>query len=281
MDQKDSDKCLCGYNKFEVILTGKYNRFGLENYWFQIRKCKNCKLARTFPLPQGRAAYSSKYLYPNEGSVSIEKKLKERFAINRWSESILKPLLKYVDKGTLLDIGCYECKLLHHARCKGFNAKGVEIEKNAAEFGKKMGFDIFNGTLFEAKYKSDSFDAIIASHVLEHVYDLSEFIVEAYRILKKSRYLYIVAPRYEGFLVKIMRDHWAGWYINQHYWHFSKEVLETIINKGNRFELVYSAFKDSSESSSVGIKGICKEIVKRTAYFLNDGDAMRLIFKKV
>jgi SAM-dependent methyltransferase len=77
---------------------------------------------------------------------------------------------------------------LEYASKKGWKSSGVEIVKEAAESTKdKIGTEnVFTGKLKEAKFCSNSFDAITLWDVLAIVDDPYDELKECYRLLKKG-----------------------------------------------------------------------------------------------
>lgn len=89
---------------------------------------------------------------------------------------------------SILDVGCGIGYFLELASQKGWQVSGVEIANRAVENAMaKVGTqNIFRGTLKEAKYPDDSFDAITLWDVLFHVQDPYEELRECRRVLKRK-----------------------------------------------------------------------------------------------
>ena len=88
---------------------------------------------------------------------------------------------------SILDVGCGFGYFLELASQRGWRVSGVEIVNRAVENAvAKVGTqNIFHGTLKEAKYPDDSFDAITLWDLLVHVQDPYEELRECFRVLKK------------------------------------------------------------------------------------------------
>jgi len=89
---------------------------------------------------------------------------------------------------SLLDVGCGFGYFLELASQKGWQVSGVEIASRAVENAMaKIGTqNIFRGTLKEAKYPDDAFDAITLWDLLFHVPNPYEELRECHRVLKRK-----------------------------------------------------------------------------------------------
>jgi 2-polyprenyl-3-methyl-5-hydroxy-6-metoxy-1,4-benzoquinol methylase len=102
----------------------------------------------------------------------------------------------------LLDIGCATGVFLDMGRKKGLIARGVEISRELAEYARReFGLEVEND-IFKASYPSDSFDVVTLLDVIEHIpiSDLSNTMVEIYRILRPGGVLVIRTPGEDAFL---------------------------------------------------------------------------------
>lgn len=99
----------------------------------------------------------------------------------------------------ILDIGSGEAffKFFFDAMCtKKLDWYGVEVWKERAEFCRHVGYTIAEKTLEtgQLSYASETFDVILASHVLEHLPNPKAIIAEMGRVLKKGGILLIGTP---------------------------------------------------------------------------------------
>lgn len=73
-------------------------------------------------------------------------------------------------KGKLLDVACGNGVFLAKMRDLGWEVTGVEPDEQAVKVAREYyGLDVYKGTLEEVGFQDNTFDAIILSHVIEHV----------------------------------------------------------------------------------------------------------------
>src|SRR4051812_28281756 len=107
-------------------------------------------------------------------------------------------------KGRLLDIGAGRGELLLSATRAGWNAVGIEPSSTFAEYAENYsGAEIRRETLEHCSFTAASFDVVILSGVLEHLYNPSETIGEISRILRKGGILFLDVPNEEGLYFKL------------------------------------------------------------------------------
>lgn len=98
------------------------------------------------------------------------------------------------DNYRMLEIGCANGNFLAN---DPKNIIGVDINMNLLKVAREHDFnvlctDVENGLTF----KDESFDAIYAAHIIEHLKDPIYFLTECYRILKPTGLLLIVTPNF-------------------------------------------------------------------------------------
>jgi SAM-dependent methyltransferase len=101
--------------------------------------------------------------------------------------------------GKLLDIGAGRGELLRAARAAGWDVTGIEPSETFAEFAAaRSGAVIFSEPLEQCDLPSGSFDCVILSAVLEHLYNPNETIKEIARILRPGGAVFVDVPNEQG-----------------------------------------------------------------------------------
>ncbi|MBM4128150.1 MAG: class I SAM-dependent methyltransferase, partial [Nitrospira sp.] len=96
--------------------------------------------------------------------------------------------------GKLLEIGCGNGDRLALFRDLGWTVTGVEPDAGAAKLASARGLDVLSGELSSLEFPAGSFDAILMSHVIEHVPDPQETIRECLRLLRPQGMLIMLTP---------------------------------------------------------------------------------------
>lgn len=103
-------------------------------------------------------------------------------------------------KGKVLDIGCGMGEFLEVSLEKGWEAVGIDVSGWACRFLAERGFqNILQGTLEDAHFDDEEFDAVYLSHVLEHIPEPGPFLHEIRRVLKPGGLVLIEVPNEENF----------------------------------------------------------------------------------
>jgi SAM-dependent methyltransferase len=130
--------------------------------------------------------------------------------------------------GRVLDVGCATGALLEMLQNRGWTATGVELSGPQAAYCRSRGLDVHSGRLEECSFPAGSFDAILASHLIEHLNDPGNFVREAGRILKPGGRLYISTPNISGLQARLFRGRWRS-AIFDHLYLFSVRTLRLLL----------------------------------------------------
>ena len=96
--------------------------------------------------------------------------------------------------GKLLDVGCGDGEALEILSDLGWQACGVEVDPQAVDAARKRNLDVRQGTLLDAAFPEETFDALSSSHVIEHVHDPLAFLTESRRVLRTGGTLVAITP---------------------------------------------------------------------------------------
>ena len=121
------------------------------------------------------------------------------------------PLIAYLpleSRGTFLDLGCGNGDLVRAMHDYGWDAVGVDLDPAAVQFARKRGLDVRLGSLADQGYPSDTFDAIILSHSIEHVSDPILILKECHRILKTGGRLILATPHVDSWFHRKFGQNW-------------------------------------------------------------------------
>jgi 2-polyprenyl-3-methyl-5-hydroxy-6-metoxy-1,4-benzoquinol methylase len=117
-----------------------------------------------------------------------------------FAESMLSKAEQLVGKrGRILDVGCGRGELLKIAREQGWDAVGIEPSSTFAEFARKYsGAKVLNQPVESCDLEPQSFDVVILSAVLEHLYRPNETLQALARALRPGGALFVDVPNERG-----------------------------------------------------------------------------------
>jgi len=141
------------------------------------------------------AEFNKRRYKDHKAFISESNFLEDKVYLYKIYSQIIKLNIKNTAQTKILDIGCADGSFANFLAHKGFNVYGIDISeeaiKKASVFGIKASqCDIEQGL----KFKDNYFDIIIASEIIEHLYDTDYFLEEIKRVTKKYGYLFISTP---------------------------------------------------------------------------------------
>jgi len=130
--------------------------------------------------------------------------------------------------------------------------------------------DVRNIPLEDNKFPENSFDVVIASHLIEHLNDPKTFFKEVYLILKDGGRLFITTPNISGFQARLNGGHWRS-AIFDHLYLFSDRTLSKLLkDTGFKVERCRTWGGLAAGTAPVWLKKTADFLVKR----FNCGDVM-------
>lgn len=239
-----------------------------------IVKCTNCGLVYINPQPtwkQIKLFYAEHY-FDLESFDSLPKNtsgyrgyVRNRRIFDNYFVDKLNFIEQHVAKGKILDLGCSLGFFLDLARARGWKGFGVEISEYAVAYAKKkLGINVFLGTLGEAKFEKGFFDVVTLFQTIEHLPDPGAALKEIYKILKKGGLLVITTPNINSFYTKVLGRHSFQYAHKEHLYYFTKETLVGMITKARFRKVIVS--KDRNWSLPLG------DLIERTHHFYPEFD---------
>jgi 2-polyprenyl-3-methyl-5-hydroxy-6-metoxy-1,4-benzoquinol methylase len=167
-------------------------------------------------------------------------------------------------RGKLLDIGCGNGEFLSKMQNLGWDTIGVEPDEEAVKAAIKYhDMHVIHGTLEQACLPTESMDAVVMDHIIEHVHDPGNLLNESWWILRKCGRLVIVTPNIESLGHKLFRQSWFPLDPPRHLCLFSLQTLRNCVEKaGFQVEILFSSSKKAREewkrSYQILHKGRCR-----------------------
>lgn len=137
--------------------------------------------------------------------------------------------LTAVPGGRLLEVGCGSGQALRVLGELGWDAEGVDFDRAAVERARARGLAVRLGSLREQGYAAESFDAVVMSHLIEHVPDPLLVLEECRRVLKPGGRLVILTPNAGSWGHAVIQEHWFALDPPRHLILFHLGTLRTVV----------------------------------------------------
>ncbi len=124
--------------------------------------------------------------------------------------------LDYKKDGRLVEVGFGDSHNLLRMRDLGWDVTGVEFDPTCIKQAQRYNLNVKTGSLEVAKFADSSFDAVIASHAIEHLTNVDVFMEEAFRILKENGQLVLTTPNGLSLGSKWAGRDWRGLEVPRH-----------------------------------------------------------------
>jgi 2-polyprenyl-3-methyl-5-hydroxy-6-metoxy-1,4-benzoquinol methylase len=156
----------------------------------------------------------------------------------------LAPLKKLVQslgkRGTVLDLGCGNGSFSHELSKLGFEDYGIDRSNSGIQSRGKLSpkcnsLRVTWGDLSPDPFQAETFDLVVSTEVVEHVYHPRRLIQNAFGLLKLSGY-FIVSTPYQGYVKNVslalsgkMDNHFTALWDGGHIKFWSRETLSRLL----------------------------------------------------
>lgn len=240
------------------VASGRWNMF----------RCRECSSGYLDPRPSASSigkAYGEYYTHTNTKAAAapiaksrlhlLKKKLRNgytniRFGTNHqpstkigyWVFQLLKRKKQLVDVDyfhlpkpapgqRLLDVGCGNGNAMAVAKSIGWQAVGVDPDPKAIEAAKAKNFNVSLGDIRNFDGQSKAFDAIILSHVIEHVPDPSPTLNRAFDLLVPGGTIFVDTPNISSRGARKFGKNWRGIEAPRHLVLFNSKSLVRLMKE--------------------------------------------------
>ena len=201
---------------------------------FNVQRCAGCGFWWTSPRPAlseiGRYYDSPDYLSHHAGKrtfFSVVYNSIRWWAAGEKVQSVQRRL-KSSTKGTWLDVGCGIGVFLERAQSQGYAVEGVELSDSAraqaeARLGKRVAKSLEETT--------GTYQAITLWHVLEHLPNPEETLVDLWNKAEPGAVLAVAVPNPLSWDAQHYGTDWAAWDVPIHFWHFTPASMKTLMER--------------------------------------------------
>ena len=251
---------LCGADGGDVVLRGR-DRVLNEPVKLTIVRCAGCALCylNPRPLPERLGAYYPQDYHAHrrqKGDVvgdGTSGRLRKLLLRHLYARPERKPsgvagafastLIALRDSerlgaglpvrgaGRLLDFGCGHGKLLRRMRAAGWDVVGLDFSEQAVNAVRAGGLEAHQGTLPHPAIASESFDAVVMEHALEHVPDPLAVLRGARDALRPGGTLLVHVPNFNAWEVHRFGEHAIQVDLPRHLLHFEPATLAKTLER--------------------------------------------------
>ena len=265
---------------------------------FKIINCESCGFVHIDPIPsleELEQIYKHEY-YSKEKPSYIENYKKDK----EWWDRIYKYRFNLFEellndkKGKILDIGSGPGYFLLEGLKRGWIAKGLEPNEDAANYSLNLGLDIEKKFFNEEVSKNlGEYDVINLGEVLEHLPNPENFIKNIKNNLNKNGILSIIVPNDFNPIQNILNKHlnFDPWWISppHHINYFSFDSLTLlleklgfeILNKESTFPIDFFLLMDDNYILNNDLGRTChtKRMIFEKNLLSGNDDLMRDLYK--
>jgi 2-polyprenyl-3-methyl-5-hydroxy-6-metoxy-1,4-benzoquinol methylase len=223
---------ICRSENFDPFLYGK--DYFLSGEAFEIVRCCKCGFRFTNPRPEpdelGKYYASSDYISHSDSKKGLFAKIYQivrKYTLGRKYALIQK----FCKKGKILDIGCATGQFLDYMKQRGWETIGIEPDENVRKLASsEFGLQVFPEQKLN-DFPESTFNVITLWHVLEHVAELNNRVIQIKRLLKPDGTVIIAVPNSDSGDAKIYKAFWAGYDLPRHLYHFTKRDIKFLMER--------------------------------------------------
>ncbi len=222
---------ICGNNSFTKVLEGIDHTVSKKS--FNIVACNNCGFQFTNPIPEIDKIGS---YYKAESYVSHTSSKKG--LINRIYHVVRKHTLKqkirlvkkFANGKNALDIGAGTGHFAQALLESGFKVTGLEPDADARAISAKSHKLKLSPIEDLYSLEPNSQDIITMWHVLEHVYNLKQDVIQIAKVLKDDGTLIVAVPNRLSYDASKYKEFWAAYDLPIHLYHFTPNDIKRLFS---------------------------------------------------
>ena len=154
--------------------------------------------------------------------------LDEEAGRRRTAVRLLDLIERRFPRGRLLDVGCGHGLLMDEAQTRSWRVTGLELSRSSAAHARRLGLDVREQTIEDSGFAPESFDAIVAVDLIEHLHEPRDFVRRCAELLVPGGALLIATPDPESPVARMFGRRWWG-YIPSHLHLLPRRMLRELL----------------------------------------------------
>jgi 2-polyprenyl-3-methyl-5-hydroxy-6-metoxy-1,4-benzoquinol methylase len=208
-----------------------YEQFGEH----KIMRCLDCQVYYLYPRlteeAMRRFYTNDNYFEGGDSGYSDTSYADQERALSATFKRLMRNLQKRkLTGGSLLEIGCGYGYLLEEAKEYFSFRVGTDFSPQGVRLSSAKADKVYEGGVEQVPADA-KFDCVVATHVIEHVYQPFEFIKQLISHSKPGGTIVLAAPDMGGMLRKLMGHRWASFKTPEHVLYFDSVTLSGLMRK--------------------------------------------------
>jgi 2-polyprenyl-3-methyl-5-hydroxy-6-metoxy-1,4-benzoquinol methylase len=208
----------------------KTKDYSVSQEGFELLHDEELDMLVTRPQPEDLAKYyeSDAYISHTDANKTLVDKIYQ--AVKRYSIGKKLSLIKTYSKTekTILDVGAGTGDFLLAAQKNGWSVAGVEPNYDARMRAQEKSISLAPAL---ESLSARKFEVITLWHVLEHLPDIENQILQLVWHLEEEGTLIIAVPNFKSYDANYYKKAWAAYDVPRHLWHFSRTSIEKLFGK--------------------------------------------------
>lgn len=245
---------LCGTDK-----PNQNKKFLFDPY--QVVQCTNCKLWYLSPrLSESEIlkAYANPDYFKGGGEFGYSQKQGAYFDQENALRLTFRKFLRQLKRrnmtgGHLLEVGCSYGFLLEEAESMFKSLTGTDFDSEALKRVKQLGYQGIQGGV-DALPTDKRYDLIVATGVIEHIYNPIEFVKQLSQYLSATGWIVLATPPMNSFWLKLQGKNWASFKIPEHVTYYDHHTLSELFRRCGATETTRLAYPQAYPLGMIGEK---------------------------
>jgi len=129
------------------------------------------------------------------------------------------------------EVGCASGTFLKRLEALGWTAEGAELAESPAAVARDAGHHVHTGTLESAALSDDTYDAVFAWMVVEHLHDPLAALREVYRVLRPCGCFAFSVPNAASWESRVFGRYWHALHVPVHLQQFRPRTLREMLER--------------------------------------------------